>query len=179
MLRLRLRPAAMIAAGIALIALSAPRTVHASPLGEALWKAEIQAAYGLSVGGSGEAMSRRPTPLTINAIAAIAFSEDPPLSIYGGLTAETLDRNAAGIVTGLELNPYDSVLHVAGGVTALVTPYTLWGATISGGVCGHLTRSFGLCLDLVLTAFLGGSDLPEGRTVSQGQLALGLMFDAP
>jgi hypothetical protein len=151
----------------------------ATPASEPLWKAEIQAGYGVSVGGSGAAISVRPTPVTINAVVGVAMSDDPPLSIYGGLTAETLDRSAVGAVAGLELRPYGSHLHVLAGASALMMPYTLYGVTVGGGVCVHPARVFGLCFDVIATAFLGGSDLPEGRALTQTQLALGVVFDAP
>ncbi|HMG57617.1 MAG TPA: hypothetical protein VK601_29155 [Kofleriaceae bacterium] len=166
------------ASGAALVTFAAPPAIG-SPADESLWKAEIQAGYGIAGGGSGTAMSQRPTALTITATAAIAFADDPPLAAYGGLVAETLDRNAAGAVAGIELRPHGSRFHLAGGATVLATPYTLWGATVSAGVCLHATRAVGLCGDLQVTAFLGGSDLPEGRTVSQAQLAIGLVVDAP
>src|SRR5204863_6501627 len=104
-----------------------------------LWQAEIHAGYGLAVSGSGAAMSRRPTPLTITAVVAFAVEADPPLAGYAGLVVETLDRNAAGAVFGVKLSPHGSHLHLARGGIAVLAPYTLWGATASGGACVHAT----------------------------------------
>lgn len=168
---LTLLPIALIPA-IALPA--APSPAAAQPL----WQAEVHAAYGLALSGGGDTMSRRPTPLTFTALAAFAFDEDPPLAGYGGLVIETLDRNAAGAAFGVELWPRDSRFHLAGGGVAIVAPYTLLGATASGGVCMRAGRGIGLCGDLQLTAFVAGSDLADGRTVTQAQLVAGLVFDA-
>jgi hypothetical protein len=144
-----------------------------------LWQAELRASYGIEVGGSGAQMSRRPTPLSLAAIAAFAFNEEPPLAGYGGLVVETLDRSAVGTLFGIQLTPHDSHLRLSGGGTVLVAPYTLWGATASAGVCVQATAHVGLCGDLQLTAFVAGSDLPDGHTVAQGQLVVGMVFDAP
>jgi hypothetical protein len=154
--------------------LAASTPVAADPL----WQAEIHAGYGLAFTGGGDQLRWRTTPLTLTAIIAVAFNVDPPLAGYGGLTVETADRNAAGVVFGVQLSPHGSHLHLAGGGTALVAPYTLWGATASAGACVHATPAVGLCGDLQLTAFIAGSDLPDGRTVTQTQLVAGMVFDA-
>jgi hypothetical protein len=164
-------------AGGALVTLAA-RPAIGSP-DDRLWKAEIQAGYGLAIAGAGEQISRRPTPLTITATIGLAFDAEPPLAGYAGLVAETLDRNAAGAVFGIELQPHGSRFHIAGGGTWLIEPYTLYGATVSLGACLHATHNVGLCGDLQLTAFVAGSDLPDGRSVNQVQLALGVVFDGP
>lgn len=164
--------------GLPLLAWCAARSATASPADDPLWQVELHAGYGLAVGGSGDQMSRRPTPLTLTAIAAIAIDDDPPLAGYGGLVVETLDRNAAGAVFGVELHPHGSRLHFAGGGTYLVAPYTLWGATASAGACFHTVRTVALCGDVQLTAFIAGSDLPDGAAATQAQLVLGVVFDA-
>ncbi|TMQ08738.1 MAG: hypothetical protein E6J90_32775 [Deltaproteobacteria bacterium] len=164
------RPA--LAALIALPALDSPAAA------EPLWQAEIHAGYGLAVAGSGAAMSARPTPLTVTALVAFAFNADPPLAGYGGLVVEALDRNAVGVSAGIKLSPHGSRLHLAGGGVVLLAPYTLLGIDVSGGACVHATPTVSLCGDLRLTAFLAGSDLGDGRTVTQGQLVAGLVFDA-
>jgi hypothetical protein len=160
---------------VVVLATAAPaRHAPADPL----WQAEIHAGYGLALSGASDQMSRRPTPLTITAIAAFAVNADPPLAGYGGMVVETLDRNAAGVVAGVELSPRGSHLHLAGGGIALVAPYTLWGATASAGACAHAAHGIALCGDLQLTAFVAGSDLGDGRSVTQGQLVAGMVFDA-
>jgi len=162
--------AALVAASLGAIA--------APAAAEPLWLAEISAGYGLAMSGKGVQMSRRPTPLTLTVTAACAFDEDPPLWGYGGLVVETLDRNAIGAAVGVRLTPHGSHLRVSGGGSVLIAPYTLWGATASAGACAHATRVVGLCGDVQLTAYFAGSDLAEGRTVTQAQLVLGLVFDA-
>ncbi|HEX3765001.1 MAG TPA: hypothetical protein VHW23_40175 [Kofleriaceae bacterium] len=164
--------------GLPLLLWCAARSAVASPADQPLWQVELHAGYGLAVGGNGDQMSRRPTPLTLTAIAAIAVNDDPPLAGYGGLVVETLDRNAAGLVFGVELHPHGSRLHLSGGGEYVVAPYTLWGATASGGACFHTARTVALCGDLQLTAFITGSDLPDGATATQVQLVLGMVFDA-
>lgn len=166
----------LLAALAALAAWIAPAS--ASPADESLWQLEVRAGYGLALGGSGEAMSRRLTPLTLSADIAVAVMDEPRLAGYGGLVVETLDRNAAGAVFGVELHPHHSRLHLAGGGTWLVAPYTLYGPTATAGACFHASPGIGVCTDLQITAFIGGSDLPDGTTVTQAQLALGLVFDA-
>jgi hypothetical protein len=168
-------PVALSAGLAALVSAGAIRIAAADPL----WQAELRAGYGLAVGGSGAAMSARPTPLTLAAIVAFAFNQDPPLAGYGGLVVETLDRNAVGTAFGVTLSPSGSRLRLSGGGTLLVAPYTLWGATASAGACAHATSRTRLCGDLQLTAYFAGSDLADGHTVTQLQLVAGLVFDAP
>jgi hypothetical protein len=149
-----------------------------SSAAEPLWEAELRAGYGLAVGGAGERMSARATPLTIAATVAFAFNEEPPLAGYGGLVVETLDRNGVGTVFGVILSPHDSHLRLAGGGTYLFAPYTLWGASASLGLCFELSSHTKLCSGLEATAYFAGSDLPDGRTLTDGKLVLGLGFDA-
>ncbi|HEY6173785.1 MAG TPA: hypothetical protein VIX73_05040 [Kofleriaceae bacterium] len=156
----------------ALLALAAPAAA------DPLWQVELHAGYGVAMSGRGDEMTQRPTPLTLTGIVAIAVNDDPPLAGYGGIAVETLDRNAAGMVFGVELHPHDSHLHFAGGGVYMVAPYTLWGATASAGVCLHATHALAVCGDLQLTAFIAGDDLPDGHAVTQGQGVLGLVFDA-
>jgi hypothetical protein len=50
--------------------------------------------------------------------------------------------------------------------------------TASGGACKRMSRLLNLCGDAQLTAYFAGSDLADGRTVTQFQLVLGALFDA-
>jgi hypothetical protein len=152
----------------------AVRSAAADPL----WQAELRAGYGIAASGSGTQMAMRATPLTLEAVASFAFNETPPLAGYGGLTVETLDRNSVGAVFGVTLTPHGSHLRLSGGGTTIVEPYTLWGAIASVGVCGHASTELQLCADVRLTAYFAGSDLGDGRTISQAQLVLGVAFDA-
>jgi len=160
---------------LALLAMAAPHTpAFADP---APYQIEIHAGYGVAASGSAMALITRPSPVTVTGIIAVATSADPPVAGYGGLTVETVDRTGAGAVAGVELLPHNH-LHLAGGGVVMVAPYTLWGVNASIGVCGHFIKSAALCGDLQLTAFIAGDDLPEGRTVTQGQFVIGLVFDA-
>jgi hypothetical protein len=165
----------LLPAAVVVAALAASRPSAGDPL----WQAEIRAGYGVAVSGAGAAMSVQSTPVTLAALGAYAFNDDPPLSGYGGLLLETFDRNAVGAVFGVTLAPHDSALRLSAGAAWLVVPYTLWGATASAGACMHAASKIRLCADLQLTAYVGGSDLGEGHSVTQGQLVGGVVFDAP
>jgi hypothetical protein len=164
--------------GVPLLAWCAARSAVASPAADPLWQLELHAGYGLTFGGIASQVRWRSTPLTLTAIAAIAVIDDPAIAGYGGLVVETLDRNAAGAVFGVELHPRGSRLHFAGGGVYVVAPYTLWGATASTGACFHAVPAVALCGDVQLTAFVAGSDLPDGTAATQIQLVLGMVFDA-
>ena len=146
---------------------------------EPLWQAELRMGYGLAVSGSGTAMSTRASPLMVAATIAMAVEDTPPLAGYGGLVVETLDRNAAGAVFGVRMASENSRLRLAGGGIWLIAPYSIYGATASVGACTHLSRRVGLCGDVQLTAYIAGSDLADGHTVTQGQLVAGMVFDGP
>jgi hypothetical protein len=150
----------------------------AAAAADSLWQAELRAAYGLAMSGAGAEMSTRTTPLTLAAVVTFAFNEEPALAGYGGLVIETLDRNAAGVLFGVQLTPGHSWLRLAAGGVRIVAPYTLWGATASLGACGHVLRRFALCSDVQLTSYVGGSDLADGHVINQAQLVLGVAFDA-
>lgn len=143
-----------------------------------MWEAELRLGYGVSVAGSGGMTSTRPTPLTIQAIGSVAISDEPAMATYGGLAVETLDRSSVGAVAGVRLSPHDSRLRLTGGGIWVFAPYTLWGATASGGACRRHTGSIGICGDLQLTAYFAGTDLAPGHTVTQIQAVLGMVFDA-
>jgi len=160
------------------IAFTAARPAAAAPESLPLWQAEVRAGYGVAMGGSGSRMSTRPTPLTLAAIASFAFNEEPLLYGYGGLLVETLDRNAVGAVFGVRFSPQGSRLRLSGGGTWMVAPATLFGATASGGACMRWKPRIGLCGDVQLTAFFAGSDLADGRAITQAQLVVGMVFDA-
>jgi len=162
-----------VSASFASLAIGAPGAAA-----EPLWQAEIRAGYGVATGGSGARMSTRKTPLTLAAIAAFAFNEEPLLYGYGGLLVETLDRNEAGATFGIRYSPRGSRVRLSGGGTWMVAPESLFGATASGGVCMKWKPSIGLCGDVQLTAFIAGSDLAAGRAVTQAQLVAGMVFDA-
>lgn len=143
-----------------------------------LWDAEVRLGYGVAVGGGGGMTSTRPTPLSIAAIGSVLVNEEPALSGYGGLTVETLDRNSIGVLGGVKLSPQGSPLRLMGGGTWVFAPLTLWGVTASGGACGHVSRGMGMCGDLLVTGYFAGTDLEKGRTVTQVQLAVSMVFDA-
>ena len=142
-----------------------------------LWQAEVFLGYGLAMSGSGTAMSKRPTPLTLSAVVGFAFNAEPPLFGYGGLVVELLDRSAIGGVFGIKYAPRGSRMHLAGGGSVLLAPDSLLGATARGGMCRRQRPALGLCADVELTAYFAGGDLAPGRAVTQIQLVLGAVFD--
>jgi len=109
-----------------------------------LWDAEVRLGYGVAVGGGGGMTSTRPTPLSIAVLGSVLVNEEPMLSGYGGLTVETLDRNSIGVLGGVKLVPQGSPLRLMGGGTWVFAPLTLWGATASGGACGHVSHGMGM-----------------------------------
>ena len=143
-----------------------------------LWDAEVRLGYGVAVGGGGGMSSTRPTPLSLAAIGSMLVNEEPALSGYGGVVVETLDRNSIGMLAGVKLAPDGSHLRLMGGGTWVFAPLTLWGATASGGGCGHVSHGMGMCGDLLITSYFAGTDLVKGRTVTQVQLAVSMVFDA-
>lgn len=155
-----------------------------------LYGVELRVGYGVEMGGNGaeaspstKAMAEsssgivaRTSPITISGIVAIAIREQPWINAYGGMVAETIDRNAVGAVAGLQLPIRGTPLRAAGGGTYIFAPFTLWGATASLGACKR--GRLGVCGDVMLTSYFAGTDLAEGRTVTQVQAAIGVVFDA-
>lgn len=153
-------------------------TAHASPADETLGEAELRLGYGIAVGGGeGGMTTKRPTPLTITALGAIATSDEPHTSAFGGFVIETLDRSSVGVTAGVRLQPTRAIRLAAGG-TWMFAPYTLWGATGSVGACARGKAKLGLCGDVQLTTYFAGTDLTDGRATTQIQAVVGMTFDA-
>ncbi|MCX5745820.1 MAG: hypothetical protein NT062_25370 [Proteobacteria bacterium] len=149
----------------------------ASARADSLWDAELRFGYGVSVGGSQGMTTTRASPLTIAAMASYAFEQEPPLSTYGGLTIETLDRTSIGAVAGIKLA--SGPLRLAAGGAWIFAPATLWGATGSIGTCKRVAKTIQACGDVQLATYFAGTDLPHGAAVTVIQLAMGLVIDAP
>jgi hypothetical protein len=160
-----------------LLALLAPALLAPAPpaSAEPLSEAELRVGYGLAFSGSGASAGARSTPLTMTATGSIAISDLPPLAAFGGVVLEALDRAAAGATAGVRFT--SGRLRLAGGGTAIVAPRTLWGAMASGGACRRASAQVELCGDLELTAFIAGSDLAPGRSVTQVQAVLAVVID--
>jgi hypothetical protein len=157
---------------LTVVLLAAP--AEADPLADL----ELRLGYGLAVSGGGGMTATRTTPLTVTAQGAVLFRDEPQLAAYGGLVVETLDKSSVGAVAGVRLTGLDRAFRLAGGATTIIAPFTLWGATASGGVCRRNARGLGACADLQLTAYFAGTDLPKDRTVTHLQVVLSLVFDA-
>ena len=152
-----------------------PGLAHAEPE-PSLWEAELRVGYGLAVTGGAEMTSTRTTPLGLAAIGALAVREEPRVYAFGGITAETLARNAVGVLAGVRIQPFEGAVRLAAGGTWMFAPATLWGAVGSVGVCHRGT--LGLCVDAQLTTYVAGTGLPPDETITQLQLVGALVFDA-
>lgn len=141
------------------------------------FEAELRAGYGLSMGTETDmSTEHRATPLTLTATGAVAISDEPPLSAYGGISVEMIARNTFGFVGGVKLAVPDTAIHLAAGGVWVYAPSTRWGATASAGTCRE-RKAVALCGDVQLTAYVAGSAIDEGHTVTQLQLVLGMVFD--
>ncbi len=177
---------AVLAAGSVAFADPAPATgatpapavkASATPDDDPLWQAEVRLGYGIQFGGSGANMSTRGSPITLEALASFAFQDEPRLMGFAGLIAEVYSRNAAGATGGITFAPHGTHWRLSGGGIAFVAPYSLVGATASGGVCRKRTAPLRLCGDVQVTEYFAGSDLANGRGVTQLQLVFGAVLD--
>ncbi len=146
---------------------------------ESLWEAEVRAGYGVALAGGHGMETARSSPLTLAATGAMAINDEPLLYGFGGFTVETVDRNTIGALGGIRLQSAKSPLRLAGGATYIFAPKTLWGAFASGGACHRTGATMKVCGDLMMTTYFEGTDLPTGHMVTEGQLVLGVVFDAP
>ncbi len=144
-----------------------------------LYSIELRFGKGIEMGGSGEMTTTRGTPLNVSAIVAIAINEQPWINAYGGMSAELVDRNAVGAVAGVQVPVRGTPLRVSAGGTYMFSPFTLWGAAAAVGGCARGTfGQLSICGDVEMTAFFAGTDLAEGKMVTQLQVRLGVAFDA-
>ncbi|MEO8549527.1 MAG: hypothetical protein ABI678_06125 [Kofleriaceae bacterium] len=158
---------------LALLLLLIASTAHADPA--PLWDAELRLGYGLQV-SSGDGMTApRAAPLTVEGLAAFAIQEEPRLYAYAGGVVETLDRSAIGASGGIQVE--SGPMRLRGGAVYFFAPYTLFGATASGGGCHHVAKAVRLCADVALTEYFAGTDLVQGHAATQIQLVLGMVFD--
>ncbi len=149
------------------------RPVEKSP---PIYSVELRIGKGVEMGGSGEMTTTRGAPMNVSCIVAIAIRDQPWVNAYGGMIAELVERNAVGAVAGLQMPVENTPLRVAAGATYMFKPFTLWGASASVGACKR--ARLGICGDVELTAWFAGTDLAEGRTVTQLQARIGVVFDA-
>ena len=147
--------------------------------GESLWEAEVRAGYGLALGaesGMDTSASKRPSPLTLTVLGSMEISDEPILSTYGGFAIETIARNTFGFVGGLRVAVPGTPVRIAAGGVWVYAPATRWGATASVGTC-RMHKAIGFCGDMQLTAYVAGSALETGHSVTQLQAVLGMVFD--
>jgi len=149
-------------------------SAHADPVAP-LWDAELRLGYGIQV-ASGEGMTTpRAAPLTVEGLAAFALQDDPLVYAYAGGVVETLDRSAIGASGGVQIE--SGPMRLRGGAVYFFAPYTLFGATASGGGCHRMGKTLRACADVALTEYFAGTDLVQGHAATQVQLVLGMVFD--
>lgn len=120
--------------------------------------------------------SHRTTPLTIEATGAVAISDEPEISVYGGIIVETVQHNSFGFVGGLKIHVPEMPVRLAAGAIWAYAPHTKWGVSASGGMCKE-KGALALCADLQLTNYFAGDAIDDGHTVTEVQLVLGIGFD--
>lgn len=158
-------------------ALADPVVAYKPDEAQPLWQAEVRIGAGVEIGGSGARMTTRSAPVTFEAIASFAINDEPRIMGFGGLIAEMYNRNAAGATGGVTFSPEGTNLRLSGGGIAFIAPYSLVGATASGGICRKRSSPLRLCGDVQITEYFAGSDLADGHAVTQIQLVFGAVFD--
>lgn len=160
-----------------LLALSLLGLLATPAAAQPLWEAELRAGYGVAMGKETDmATAHRTTPLTIEATGAVAISDEPEVSTYGGITVETVQHNTFGFVAGIKLRVPEMPVRVAAGALWIYAPGTRWGVSASAGACKE-SGALALCADLQLTNKFAGDAIDEGHTVTEVQLVLGIGFD--
>jgi hypothetical protein len=139
---------------------------------------EARVGYGIAFGGGSGSSSQRLSPITLTALIDHAVVVEPWTSLFAGVVAEGYGRGSAGVLAGARVRPGRGRMRLAGGAQALLVPSSLFGPLASVGGCLHVTGSFHLCADIEATLFVAGTDLPDDRVAGQGQLVLGMAFDA-
>jgi hypothetical protein len=140
-----------------------------------LWDAELRLGYGLQVASGDGMTAARAAPLTVEGLAAFALQDDPMVYAYAGGVVETLDRSAIGASGGVQVE--SGPMRLRGGAVYFFAPYTLFGATASGGGCHRVAKSMRACADVALTEYFAGTDLVQGHAATQIQLVFGMVFD--
>lgn len=139
-----------------------------------LWDAQVRAGYGVAVDAQhGAASSTTPSPLSLEVLGTIAVNEDPPVSVMGGMVAETMRRGDVGVMGGVELKPKGTPFRFDAGGSWIYAPKTLWGAKASAGACKKVSPTLGMCGDVELTVYLAGDGLAMGHEITQVQFQLG------
>ena len=154
-----------------LAALTAPAAA------QPLWEAELRMGYGVSMGKETDmSTAHRTTPLTLEATGAIAISDEPEVSGYGGILVETVQHNSFGFVGGIKLRVPEMPVRLSAGAIFAYAPATKWGVSASGGMCKE-SGAVALCADLQLTNYFAGDAIDPGHTITEVQLVLGIGFD--
>ena len=159
------------------LAVSILAALAAPAAAQPLWEAELRMGYGVSMGKETDmSTAHRTTPLTLEATAAIAVSDEPEVSTYGGILVETVQHNSFGFVGGIKLRVPEMPVRLSAGAIFGYAPATKWGVSASGGMCKD-RGALALCADLQLTNYFAGDAIDNGHTITEVQLVLGIGFD--
>jgi hypothetical protein len=160
-----------------LLALLTIAALTAPAAAQPLWEAELRMGYGVSMGKETDmSTTHRTTPLTLEATGAIAVSDEPEVSAYGGILVETVQHNSFGFVGGIKLRVPEMPVRLSAGAIFAYAPATKWGVAASGGLCKE-SGALALCADLQLTNYFAGDAIDPGHTITEVQVVLGIGFD--
>lgn len=139
-----------------------------------LWEAELRLGFGLMSRGTQMESHTGRSPLSIQALGAVAINDEPHVMAYAGLAAELMERSGVGATAGARVKVPELPLRVGGGGTLMYAPATLWGAHGSVGSCFG-AGALALCTDVQMTAYFAGKALPNDETEVQVQLVIGFV----
>src|SRR5688572_3612115 len=146
------------------------QAVRAEPMGVV----ELRGGGGMSIGGGAGEASLKIAPVYAGAYVSVATIAQPWTWIRGGVFIETRDRSAVGAQVGPRIALGRWVTGAS--ATAVIAPFTLYGAS------AQLARRFGKNTAIVpgldFNVFPFGSDLPEGKVVSELLLTVGVEINA-
>lgn len=140
---------------------------------------EGEAGAGISIGGGKAGPSiLRASPITLSLTLDYAIRYKPWMSVYGGIRGEAWGRAGLGGLIGLRVRPTRGAFRIGTAFVAMLWPYTIAGIAGHVGTCPKIGKTFRLCADAEVTAYVLGGDLPQGRVTAQLQGMLGGAFDA-
>jgi hypothetical protein len=159
------------------LALIAASSVARAETTMSLVDVEVRAGWGLEVGGAAGQSVVKTSPMMFAARAAIAIQDEPAMWAYVGAMTEAGARSSAGVNAGVRFAPREHLRLSLGGLW-ITEPYSLFGGTLAIGSCLKASGAFHVCGDVEASLLWGGTDLPQGRSITQTMFVLGVRFDA-
>lgn len=159
---------------IVVVLSSLSATASADPL--ALVAVEGRMGAGIAMGGGQGGSTLKRAPFRAGALLERAILDMPWTSVTAGLIVETGDRMSVAGQVGLRVATETGV-RVGAHLTGLIEPFSLYGGGASLGRCVRTLERTSLCLDVELSVFVAGSDLPDQRVAGQLQVVIGARFD--